>query len=93
MLSSIPNSFVDIPGYALLRNDVSGNVAKHGTCLYVKSSIKNIVTNVRVPNVTAVHLPDFDLYVATIYRPPSNSLIDDNNLIDFLSDFCLGKET
>ena len=92
LLSSVPNSFVDIPSYVLLRCDVAGNVAKHGTCLYIKSSIKYIEIDVQVPNTVAVYLPDFDLYVASIYRPPSNSTVDDNALVDFLLDFCLGRE-
>lgn len=45
-----------------------------------------------MPNVVAVHLPDFHVYVATIYITPSNTIVDDNGLIDFLLDFCLGKE-
>ena len=37
-------------------------------------------------------LSELDVYVLAIYRPPSSSLDQDENLRSFLSDVCDGKE-
>ena len=92
MLSYIPNSFVDVPNFVLLRKDVLGSVPKHGVCMYLKSHLNYSEISVQVPNVVVAHLPDHDLCIATIYRPPSNSVRDDERLVNFLYEFCLGKE-
>ncbi len=59
-----------------------------------KTSYKYTEVDIQVPNVVAAHLPDHGLYIATIYRPPSNLLAEDERLIRFLFfsiNFVLGK--
>lgn len=83
---------MNVNNYILLRKDVVGNVPKHGVCMYVRASYNYTEVDVQVPNVVAAHLPDHGLYIAAIYRPPSNSPAEDERLISFLYNFCLGKE-
>ena len=68
-----PNSFVDILGYNLFRNDSDSGVAKHGVCCYVCHSLK--VTNVYYAcnNCISFQLPDYKLQVVVVYRPLSYS--------------------
>lgn len=43
-------------------------------------------------NIHAIHLVSFSCYVLVVYCPPSNSLDDKRNLLNFLKDFCVNKE-
>ena len=56
LLSHIPDSFVDIPSFKLLRSDSSGTIYKHGVCAYVHSSL--LVDNVAChkPNTLSFRL-------------------------------------
>ena len=92
LLEQISNSFVHIPGFALIRNDVAGSVHKHGVCAYVHESIMIDDVSTPLPNVLSFHLASFDVYIILIYRPPSNSPDDNDRLCSFISDFCTGKE-
>ena len=44
------------------------------------------------PNVCVVFLIEYKLHLILVYRPPSNSVTDNDLLIDFLLDFCADKE-
>lgn len=88
----VPNSFIDIPRYNVVRSDGSPSVAKHGVCMYIHSSIKYESVNVICPNCVTVYLPDLNLYVVSAYRPPSYSSDENKTLLDLLSRFCLDKE-
>ena len=45
-----------------------------------------------LPYVVAVHLLQFDLWVLSLYRPPSYTLVENVTLLSFISDFCEGRE-
>ena len=66
-------SFVDIFGYEFFRGDTTGTIRKHGTGIYVRRSFNALPVEVAVPNVAAVYLPGLNLYVVSVYRPPSYS--------------------
>jgi hypothetical protein len=92
LLPSVRDSFVEIAGYRIVRTDAFGEIRKHGVCFYVKSGLVFVSVDVEVPNVHVVNLVDFELYVVLVYRPPSNSVDDDKLLVNFLFEFCLGRE-
>ena len=73
LTASCSSSFVSIPGFNLYRGDVAGNVRKHGAALYISDGLKHIQVDVTLPNIAVVQLVDFDLYVLSIYIPPSYS--------------------
>ena len=87
-----PSSFVGLPGFDLVRADSPGNVRKHGVAVYISSSIKFVRIDCSVSNVVVVYICSLDLYVLTVYRPPSFSVEDNAALIDFIVEFCLDKE-
>ena len=93
LLPSTPDSFVSICGYGVVRTDTAGNFAKHGVCIFIKNSITFVRVGCCCPNVCAIFLPKYKLHFILVYRPPSNSYIEDRLLIDFLLDFCIDKET
>ena len=43
-------------------------------------------------NVAAVFLTDLDIYIVVLYSPPSNTALQDELLLSFISDFCIGRE-
>ena len=92
LLRSMPDSYVNIDGYRVVRNDTPGSFAKHGVCLYVNCGIKFENVDVACPNCAAIHLSDLNVYVIVVYRPPSSSPGDDHCLHEFLNSFCLEKE-
>ena len=65
----ISDATVAIPGFELLRND-SGDSPKHGVCIYVKEHIKFDRVDFTHINCLSMRLPDLDLYVYVVYRPP-----------------------
>ena len=83
---------MDIPNYVLIRKDVEGTVPKHGVCLYISSKLMHKEITVDIPNVVVVYLLHLNLYVLSIYRPPSYSENENAVLLDFLYNFCTGKE-
>ena len=86
------SSFIQIPKYNLIRNDVAGKVAKHGVCAYVKDNILTDSVTTPLPNVLTFHVPLYDVHIILVYRPPSNSIIDNENLLSFIEQFSVGKE-
>lgn len=90
--SSSPDGMFRINGYQMFRNDYVSAHPKHGVCIYIKSGIRIGKIVDEIPNLLAVHLPDFDLYILTLYRPPSNSHTDNLHLVNFLQEFVTGKE-
>ena len=85
-------SFLNIPGYEFYRGDTAGSVKKHGAGLYVSKSLVVLPVVVQIPNVVAIFLPELELYVVSIYRPPSYGQRENEALADFLVGFSLGKE-
>ena len=48
--------------------------------------------NIKILNVCSVFLPDYEIFIVVVYRPPSYSLHDNTILIDFLTDFCTNRD-
>lgn len=92
LLPDIPDSFVSIGNFNISRADSKSNSRKHGVCVFIKSHISHICINTCCDNVCAIHLLAYNLYIIVIYRPPSNSSEDNQALLNFLLDFCPGKE-
>ena len=91
LTSQVLDACLSIPHYVLIRKDVAGNIAKHGVCLYVKKNLNFVEIVNNVPNTLIVFLPEFSLYFVSIYRPPSYTDIENDVLLSFLLEFCLGK--
>ena len=96
LIDSVGDSFVALPGYNLFRRDVLGSVRKHGVCVYIRSSIDVLCCSDdvadSVPNTLVVYLSGFCLYLVVVYRPPSYGIHENSLLLQFLNDFCPGKE-
>ena len=73
LLSHITDSYVQIPNYTLIRNDVKGTVYKHGVCVYVHDSIKVTDVTTQVPNTVTFCVVPQMVFVVVVYRPPSNT--------------------
>ena len=92
LLQSMPNSFIDIPNYCVIRNDTQGPFAKHGVCIYIHESVKFEPVATPCTNVITVYLSEFNVFVILVYRPPSSSLEETESLFDYLLTFCEDKE-
>ena len=92
LLQHVSDSFVQIPNYILIRNDVAGTVYKHGVCAYVRDNIIIADVSAPLPNLLTFRLVSYDVFVIVVYRPPSNSDIDNQLVCSFLGDFCADKE-
>ena len=77
------SSFVSIDWFRLVHGDGSQSVRKHGCSLYVGDLLSFLQVDVDLINFVAVLL---DL---AVYRPFSNSLLQDEGLVSFISDFLL----
>ena len=75
-----------------MRSDSPSGRRKHGVALYIKMPLKYIVLPSDIANVLAVHLPDFNLFICTLYRPPSYSDQENLALIGYLESLCDSKE-
>ena len=71
---------------------MAGPVRKHGTAMYIKSTIKHHEIELSLPNVVGVLLEELDLYVLSVYRPPSYSNEENLRLRTLLWDFVFGRE-
>ena len=92
LLPSVKDSFVDISDYIIVRKDTESIYAKHGVCLYIRKDIHFEHHNVDIANVVCVHLVNLGVFIVVIYRPPSYSNLDNENLSAFILEFCMGKE-
>ena len=82
LLSSIPNSYIDVPDYILVCNGTASSNAKHGVLCYVHHSLKpNKLTYPR-DNCLSFEFPANDITDIVAYRPPSNSSESNQALID-----------
>ena len=70
---------------------MDGEIRKHGSGIYIREGIVSVQLDLELPNVTAVHLPDLELFVVGVYRPPSYVNTENQLLINFLGGFCVGK--
>ena len=86
------DSFLNINGYEIVRCDSSENTRKHGVAAYVNKSCKYVKVQCDLNNALVLHLLSFDVYLITIYRPPSYDDVDDAMLLNFLDTFCSDKE-
>ena len=92
LLSSMPSSFVSLPSFSVVRNDVSGNVEKHGVCMYIHNSLKYVTHQSNIKNCVAIELVDLKMLILAVYRPPSYSDAENSMLIDYLLTVCSDYE-
>ena len=92
LTASVPDSFVSIPRYQLVRTDTVGVVPKHGVCFYVHDSFAFQAVKCDCQNVVVIYLIKFSVYVVLVYRPPSASFQENVKLVNFLTEFCGDKE-
>ena len=92
LTSTISNAAIQIPGYEVIRND-SGESSKHGVCAFIRDGIKFDNVDFGHNNVLGFRLTSLNVYVYVIYRPPSNSVNQNDGLIMYLQDRCADKET
>ena len=88
----VQSSVVNIPSFNFFRNDSPSGPAKHGVGLYLCTSLKVGQVSKSHPNTLAIFLPDFNMYVTVVYRPPSNSQDENIELLTFLQSFCYDKD-
>ena len=48
--------------------------------------------NFAVPNIIAVHLLDWNLWILAVYHPPSYRQAENTALIEAILDFCESRE-
>ena len=91
LIPCIRNAAIAIPHYDILRNDV-GNVQKHGVCVYVHHEVQ--VDNVLCPmtNVLVFRLTKYNVYVVVVYRPPSYTHAQNQELLCLLDDVVRDRE-
>ena len=89
LVQSNASSFVAVD--SIVRTDVQGLVRKHCVCLYIKNTIKYVEIKVGIHKADA-HLVEFDLWVLSVYNPPSYS--DQENVLSsrFVCEFSQGRE-
>ena len=88
----IINASIAIPHYDLLRNDASSTVQKHGVCVYVHRDIN--VDNVTCPmtNVLVFRLTKYNVFVIVVYRPPSYTQVQNQELLGLLDNVVRDRE-
>ena len=92
LLPTIPNSFLDVAGYSLVRNDTVSSTAKHGVACYIHQSLTPQQVSSPCQNCLSFLLPTYDLLVVVAYRPPSNSPEANHALIDAIVSTAIGHE-
>jgi hypothetical protein len=88
----VADSFISVDGYQVFRTDVAGVVPKHGVLFYVRNTLSCVSVEVLVPNAHVVLLRRYNLYLVVLYRPPSYAERENQQVVDFLLDFCGDKE-
>ena len=61
-----------IEGYSVVRGDVHESIRKHGTCLYVRDNLRFEEVETKCANIATVCLQGYDLWIMSVYRPPSH---------------------
>ena len=76
LTKNVMSSNVNIPQFKFFRNDSPSGLPKHGVGLYIRDNIVvgKIFTDHQ--NTLALHLPEYNVYVLNIYRPPSYSSLE-----------------
>ena len=92
LIESFNSSYFSIPSFTLFRHDSPDNVSKHGVCCYVRNSLMVDSVTKSLPNTLTFRLVQFNVFILVVYRPPSNSPIENERLADFMTDFCSDKE-
>jgi hypothetical protein len=92
LVPDVASSFVAVEGFTLVRGDTNSLVRKHGVCIYIRDCLGFEEVAVAGPNVAAVHLVQYDLWILSVYRPPSYGGDDNGSLIDSILSFCEGRE-
>ena len=87
LVESVPSSFVDIVGYNFFRCDVTGQIRKHGVGLYLRKEVEGVQVEVGLPNVVVVSVPNWNMHIVAVYRPPSNSDVLNEELSRFIRKF------
>ena len=86
------DSFIAIDDYKIYRGDSHSNTRKHGSAIYIRDTIKHEEVPCDLENLTIIRLPDQDIYVLAIYRPPSYTFVENSSMINFLVSFCSDRE-
>ena len=92
LVKEVNDSYIEIDGYKVVRSDSPSGIRKHGAAVYIKNNFKYAEVQCNLNNAVIIFLPDYDVYIATIYRPPSNSISDNNCLSQFFPTFCDERE-
>ena len=91
LTADVPDAAIHIPGYTLLRND-SGDTKIHGVCAYIADHLQYDCVDTSSRNVLFFRLASFNLHVFVVYRPPSYSAAENEELLTLLLNSCTGKE-
>ena len=75
-----------------MRGDVHGSIRKHGTCLYVRDNLRFEKVEIIYPNIAAVCLQGYNLWIMSVYRPPYCTVEENLLLIEVISNFCEASE-
>lgn len=92
LLPSFQSSFIDVPGYVLLRHDTDGHINKHGVCVFIRQNLKHDQVSRPLPNTLLFRLTDFDVFILIVYRPPSSDICANENLISVIESVCSSHE-
>ena len=91
LTSAVASSFVKVPHFSLLRSDVKGHVHKHGVCAFVHEDILIDKVSYPMSNVLLFRLAKYDVYFLVVYRPPSYTTAENEELACVLQDVISGK--
>ena len=92
LTSEIMSSIVELPGFVLLRNDVKGQVHKHGVCAFIHEDLPFDSISYPASNVLMFRLIKCDLYIIIVYRPPSYRDSQNDQLALLPENITVGKE-
>jgi hypothetical protein len=92
LVPSVSSSFVEVHEFSVVRGDTHSGIRKHGVCMYVKNSLNYEEVNLQLPNVAAVFLINLDVWILSVYRPPSYGDQENLDLVSLINDFCVGRE-
>ena len=92
LVSHIASSFISIPNYSLFRCDTVGSFPKHGVAAYVHNDIQVDQVSTPYKNVLTFRMTRFNIFVLIVYRPPSYTIIENEELLQSLQTFVSDKE-